>query len=486
MSILVIDVGTTSVRAALVTPEGKVRNLQQKRLHSISPTPGMLEFDASVLARDAIELGSTVAEEIGSVAAVGITNQRSTTVVWDRNTGEPVAPAIGWQDLRTVIRCIELAEQGYHTPPNASATKIESILDSADPDRKRDLCFGTIDSWIAWNLSNNDLHVSDLSNTAMTGLLDSNGAGWNSELLAALRIPKSILPTIVDTSGVIGIAGNIPGKPPITAMVGDQQASMVGQGCTTPGLTKITFGTGAMLDCCTGDSRPSFSYMGPDGGTIPIIAWQQDSIPTWGVEAIMLSAGSTINWLIDDMGILSTPNESDALARQCEGTGDVYFVPALMGLGSPVWDFGARGAFFGITSGTTKAQMIRAVLEGIAHRGVDLVEAAQMDTGFKIESIRVDGGMSRNATFVQSLADLSGRTVQVSAETEATTLGAGLLAGMAVGIWRDIDELGEVYKPALVAQPAIGESERLARRERFLEARDRASRTIPELSELHF
>jgi glycerol kinase len=486
MSILVIDVGTTTVRAAVVTPEGKVKNLRQRKLHSVSPAPGMLEFDAAALARDAIELGSAVAEEVSSVAAIGITNQRSTTVVWDRETGEPVAPAIGWQDLRTVIRCIELAGQGYHTPPNASATKIEAILDGVDPDRRRDLCFGTVDSWIAWNLSNNDIHASDLSNTAMTGFLASDGSGWNSELLATLRIPESMLPTVVDTSGVTGIANAIPGKPPITAMVGDQQASMVGQGCTMPGSVKITFGTGAMLDCCTGASRPSFSYMGPNGGTIPIIAWQQNSIPTWGVEAIMLSAGSAINWLIDDMGILNSPDESDMLARQCEDAGDVYFVPALMGLGSPIWDFGARGAFFGITSGTTKAQMIRAVLEGIAHRGVDLVEAAQMDTGFKIDSIRIDGGMSRNTAFVQSLADLSGLTVQVSAETEATTLGAGLLAGMAVGIWRDVDELAGIYEPALVVQPAIGESDRMARRERFLEARNRASRTIPELSELHF
>ncbi len=486
MSILVIDVGTTTVRAALVTPEGQVKNMRQRKLHSVSSAPGMLEFDAAALARDAIELGSAVAGEAGSVAAVGITNQRSTTVVWDRKTGKPVAPAIGWQDLRTVIRCIELVEQGYHTPPNASATKIEAILDNIDPDREQDLCFGTIDSWIAWNLSDGDTHASDLSNTAMTGLLDSDGSDWNSDLLAALRIPESMLPTIVNTSGVTCIASAIPGKPPITAMVGDQQASMAGQGCTVPGSAKITFGTGAMLDCCTGANRPSFSYMGPDGGTIPIIAWQQNSTPTWGVEAIMLSAGSAINWLIDDMGMLKSPDESDTLAGQCEDTGDVYFVPALMGLGSPVWDFGARGAFFGITGGTTKAQMVRAVLEGIAHRGVDLAEAAQIDTGFTIDSIRVDGGMSRNSIFVQSLADLSGRSIQVSAETEATTLGAGLLAGMAVGIWRDTDELASIYKPTLEIQPVIGESDRLARRVRFTEARNRASRTIPELSELHF
>ncbi|MHB8263548.1 MAG: FGGY family carbohydrate kinase [Acidimicrobiales bacterium] len=486
MSILVIDVGTTSVRAALVTPKGEVTHLHQRRLVSSVPAPGLLELDAEALAHDALDLATTVMEEAGSVAAVGITNQRSTTVIWDRNTGKPVAPAIGWQDLRTVFRCVELAGMGHHAPPNASATKIEAMLDSVDPERTMELRFGTVDSWIAWKLSAGDMHATDPSNAAMTALLSDDGTGWNQELLSVLRIPESCLPRVVDTSGVAGIASLLPGNPPITAMVGDQQASMVGQGCTLAGSAKVTFGTGAMLDCCTGNMRPQFSYMGPKGGTIPIIAWQRNGIPTWGVEALMLAAGAAVTWLVDDLGIIESPEESASAAASCTDTGGVYFVPALMGIGAPIWDFGARGAFFGITGGTTRAQMVRAVLEGIAQRGVDLIDAAEQDTGLGIPAVRVDGGMSANEVFVQMLADLSGRPVEVSRVTEATTLGAGLLAGMAVGIWRDTDELAKIYRPAKVVEPLCSDDERASRRDRFLAARDRALRTVPELSDLHF
>ncbi|MCL5948390.1 MAG: FGGY-family carbohydrate kinase [Actinobacteria bacterium] len=486
MSILVIDVGTTSIRAGLVTPEGEVRHLQQKRLTSSIPAPGMLELDAEALARDAVELAISVLQRAGSVAAVGITNQRSTTVVWDRATGKLVAPAIGWQDLRTVFRCVELAGMGYHVPPNASATKIEAIMDSVDPERTRDLCFGTVDSWMALKLSGGAVHVTDPSNAAMTALLRDDGTSWNEELLSVLRIPERCLPQVVDTSGVAGIASILPGHPPVTAMVGDQQASMAGQGCTLAGSAKITFGTGAMLDCCTGDMHPQFSYMGPVGGTIPIIAWQRNAALTWGVEALMLAAGASVTWLVDDLSIIDSPEESASVAASCADTEDVYFVPALMGLGTPVWDFGARGAFFGITGGTTRAQLVRAVLEGIAHRGVDLIDAAERDTGLTIPTVRVDGGMSTNEIFVQMLADLSGRPVEVSRVTEATTLGAGLLAGMAVGIWRDTGDLAKLYRPAKVVEPRYSDDERTLRRSRFLAARDRACRTVPELSDLHF
>jgi glycerol kinase len=263
-------------------------------------------------------------------------------------------------------------------------------------------------------------------------------------------------------------------------MIGDQQASLVGQGGTRRGLAKVTFGTGGMLDLCVGPDRPAFDFRGPDG-TFPIVAWRRHGRLTWGIEAVMLSAGTAVEWLRDDMGLIASAEESDRLAASCADTGDVWFVPALLGMGAPVWDFGARATLVGVTRGTGRAEVVRAVLEGVAHRGADLVEAAEADSGISIASLRVDGGMSANATFVQALADAARRPVEVSPVLEATTLGAAYMAGLALGTWQDEEEIAARWSPARVVEPA-----RRVDRERWRAARERALASVPELSGLEF
>jgi glycerol kinase len=370
--------------------------------------------------------------------------------------------------------------QGLRLAPNASATKLAFLLDLADPDRTRDLCFGTVDTWIAWTLSGGSAHVTDLSNAAVTGLVHGDGSGWSEQALEILRVPPRMLPAIVDSTGVVGEASALPGAPPIAGIAGDQQASLIGQACVRPGLAKITFGTGGMLDLCVGPDRPDFATRGP-GGTFPIVAWRQAGQAVWGLEGIMLSAGTAVEWLRDDLGLIATAEESHDLAATVPDAGGVVFVPALLGLGTPDWDYGARGTLLGLTRGSSRAHVVRAVLEGVAHRGADLVAAAEEDGGAEIASLRVDGGMSRNATFVQALADASQRPVEVSPVTEATTLGAAFLAGLAVGTWAGWDDIAATWSPAVAVAPG-----QPLDRERWQEARRRARGWEPDLSALDF
>jgi glycerol kinase len=489
-SLLVVDVGTSGVRAAVVRPDGAVVHRHHRPVLPETPAPGLVEVDARRLADAALELAGLALEEGGPVAGVGIANQRATTVVWDRATGEPVAPAIGWQDLRTVGTCLALQAEGIRLAPNMSATKLAAILDTVDPDRSRaeGLCFGTVDTWVAWTLSGGSLHVTDATNAAVTGLVRTDALRWDDAVLERLGVPPGMLPDIVDSSGAVGEARSLPGAPPICGIAGDQQASLVGQGCVRPGMAKATFGTGGMLDLCTGHERPLAGGNGDRGaaGTFPVVAWQRESVPTWGVEGIMLSAGACVEWLRDDLGVLATAADSATVAAGCETTGDVWFVPALLGMGTPVWDFGARGTLLGVTRGTGRAELVRAVLEGVAHRGADLLEAAEHDSGAHVPSLRVDGGMSANDVFVSSLAETVGRPVEVSAEVEATTLGAGYLAGMATGTWRDEDDVAAAYAPRRTVEPSGSEADRELDRHRWLAARERATATVPELSGIAF
>jgi glycerol kinase len=478
--VLVVDVGTSGVRAAVVDGSGAVEHVHYREVLPSSPAPSFVEFDAAEMARASLEVATAALADGGPVDAVGIANQRASTIVWDRSTGEPVGPGIGWQDLRTVGMCLMLQASGIRLAPNASATKLAFLLDMADPKRERDLCFGTVDTWVAWTLSGGALHVTDASNAAVTGLVHAAASAWNAGVLEALNVPTSVLPTIVDSTGVVGPAAALPGAPPIAGIAGDQQASLVGQGCTLPGLAKVTFGTGGMLDLCVGDRRPDFHPRGK-GGCFPIVAWRRDGHVNWGIEAVMLSAGTAVEWLRDDLGIIDTAAASDEIAAQCTDTGDVWFVPALLGLGTPEWDFGARGTLLGLTRGTGRAEIVRSVLEGVAHRGADLVDAAETDGGVSIASLRVDGGMSANTTFVQALADAAQRPVEVSPVLEATTLGAAYLAGMAAGIWADEAEIASKWVPARVVEPA-----RKPDRARWKEAVERAKATVPELSTLDF
>ncbi|HUY22538.1 MAG TPA: FGGY-family carbohydrate kinase [Acidimicrobiales bacterium] len=485
MSILVVDVGTSGVRAGVVEPDGTVAHVRHVPVLPSSPAPGFVEFDAAVMAAAVLDVAGTVVQAGGPVDAVGIANQRGSTIVWDRVSGEPVGPGIGWQDLRTVGTCLALRDQGIRVAPNESATKLAMLLDMADPERARDLCFGTVDTWVAWTLSRGTVHVTDATNAGITGMVGGDGSAWDDAMLEALRIPRGVLPAIVDSSGAVGAASALPGAPPICGIAGDQQASLVGQGCTRPGMAKATFGTGGMLDLCVGETRPRFARRG-GAGTFPIVAWQRSGRKTWGVEAVMLSAGMCVEWLRDDLGIIDSAADSHRVAVQCDDTGDVWFVPALLGMGAPAWDFGARGTFVGITRGTGRPHMVRAVLEGVAHRGADLLESAEADTAMTIASLRVDGGMSANPTFVRALADATGRPVEISPVTEATTLGAAYLAGMAIGTWADEADVAAAWRPSAVVEPATSDVRRAAARERWLAARQRALRAVPELSTLEF
>ncbi len=480
MSILVIDVGTSGLRAAVVRPDATVAFELHRPVLPSSPEPGLVEFDATLMASTALELARAALAEAGPVDAVGIANQRASTIVWDRATGEPVGPGIGWQDLRTVGTCLVLQADGIHVAPNASATKVAYLLDLADPDRSRDLCVGTVDTWLTWHLSEGAVHATDASNAAVTGLLSGDASGWHDKVLAALRIPASALPQVVDSSGVLGVATALPGSPPIAALVGDQQASLVGQGCVHPGMAKITFGTGGMLDLHLGEQRPRFERQG-DGGCFPIVAWRRDGVTAWGVEAIMLSAGTNVEWLRDDLGIIDTAADSHEVAARCETADGVVYVPALLGLGTPRWDYGARGTLLGLTRGSERPQIVRAVLEGVAQRGMDLVEAAEADTGLTIPTLRVDGGMSDNPTFLQALADATQRPVEVSPVKEATTLGAAFLAGLAVGTWAGWDDIAATWRPRSTIEPH-GSFDR----DRWRLAVDRAAEWFPELSSLRF
>lgn len=494
---LVVDVGTSSVRTAVVDAQGRVDGVRHAPLATATPAPGMVELDAGRLAASILELSAATMADAGPVAGVGVANQRATTVVWERASGQPVAPAIGWQDLRTVLTCLTLQADGIRLAPNMSATKVAAILDAVDPDRRRggELCFGTIDSWVAWTLTGGPegpgggVHVTDATNAGVTGLVAPGEGGrwdaWDRRVLDALRIPEAMLPRVVDTVGVVAPCRALSGAPPLGSLCGDQQASLAGQGCTRPGTAKATFGTGGMLDLCTGTGAPAGAGRGR-AGTFPIVAWQIEGEATWGVEAMMLTAGACVEWLAEDLGVLPDPAASAEVAGACETSGDVWFVPALLGIGTPVWDFGARGALVGVTRGTGRPELVRAVLEGVAHRGADLLEAAESDGSTAVPALRVDGGMSANPVFVQALADACGRPVELSPELEATTRGAGMLAGLALGTWDGMGALADAYRPRATVAPRLSESDRQVLRARWLDARDRAARTIPELSGIEF
>ncbi len=482
--ILVIDIGTSSVRVAVVGPDARVIDERKQDLLPQTPAPGMVEFDAAAMAATALEL-ARAALEAHAVVAVGIANQRASAVVWDRETGVPVAPGIGWQDLRTVGRCLELRPTGIALAPNQTATKLEALLDAVDPERNRDLCVGTVDTWISRALTDGSQHITDGTNAAVTGLRTLDNKSWDANILNTLRIPESALPTVVDSSGLLGPATALPGAPVLAGIMGDQQASLLGQGCVNPGDAKITFGTGGMLDLVLDHNASKEEIMTTESryphGTFPIVTRRQNGNDLVGLEAIMLTAGSCVEWLRDDMGLIADAAESAAIAAACPDTGDVWFVPALLGLGTPYWDYGARGALVGMTRGTTKAHIVRAVLEGIAQRGADLVDAAEVDAGLDIGNLRIDGGMSANPIFVAALAAATQRRVEISPVREATTLGAAFSAGMATGIWADDAEIAATWRPERIIEPGPPTD-----RDRWRNAVKRSEGWIPALSGLEF
>jgi glycerol kinase len=476
----VIDVGTSSVRAAIVHHDATVDHVHRRALPPEVPMPGLVEFDPAAMAAAAVEVAGETLAAGGPVEVLGVTAQRASAVAWDDRSGMPIAPGLGWQDLRTAGTCLELQSEGLRFSPSESATKFAWLLQQATPDQRDHVKLGTVDSWLAWHLTNGALHVTDATNAGVTGLCSSEG-GWDPSLLHRLAIRPESLPRIVDSSGLLGPATALPGAPVVGALAGDQQASLIGQGCTRPGLAKATFGSGAMLDVCIGTSPPGFTIRGA-GGCFPIVAWQRHGTITWGIEAIMLTAGTAVDWLVEDMRLIRSAAESEAVAASCQDTGGVVAVPALLGFATPQWDFGARGALFGLTRGSGRAEVVRAVLEGVAHSGADLLEAAERDGGLRIDHLRVDGGMTANRVFLQALADACDRPVEVSPQLEATTLGAGFLAGLATGAWKDLDEISATWKPRTVVEP----SGRPANRDRWRHATEQAAGWYPELSAIQF
>ncbi len=472
--ILVVDVGTSSVRASIVDTDGRIERDASRETLPTSPADGLVEFDATNIAAVAIDLARTVAGDV-TLDGVAICNQRASAVVWERATGTPIGPGIGWQDLRTIGHCFAAREHGLRVAPNQTATKLQWLIDTFDPNRERDLLAGTVDAWIAWNLSRGTHHITDATNAAVTGLALPTIDDWDAHALDALGI-HATLPTIVDSAGELGTAHALEGAPPIVAMVGDQQSSLVGQACVVAGQAKITFGTGGMLDQVVGPDPITRDRRSPNG-TFPIVAWRVGGEVVWGLESIMLAAGTNVQWLRDGLGLIDEAAASHELAASCNDTGGVVFVPAMMGLGTPQWDYGARSGFFGLTRGTSRAQMVRAVLEGVAHRGADLVDAAEADSGVHIGELRIDGGMSDNPTFVQALANATGRPVEIAAQREATTLGAGLLGGFATGAFADFADIGTTWRPRARVEP----TEPLDR-DRWREASHRAGGWITALS----
>ena len=482
-----VDIGTSGLRAGVIRQDGSLNFLNYESCRPDTPAPGLVEFDPQKMAEAVLRVCHATINECSKtdkIDAVGITNQRASTVMWSKTTGKPLGPALGWQDLRTVTQCISAAaEHQIKLAPNQTATKAAWMIQQYVVAKNLDLNdvrIGTVDSWIASVLSNNELHVTDSTNAGATGLCSLDATTWSDRICDLLKVDINLLPQIVKSTGIIGNATALPGSPPIAALVGDQQSSLIGQGCVAVGKTKITFGTGGMLDVFTGDVGPT-RMVRSENGSYPIVAYSDAKTTHWAAEAIMLSAGTNIDWLRDDLQIISTSQESHDVASSVDDSGGVVFVPALFGLGTPHWDYGARGTLLGLTRGTTRAHIVRAVLEGIAHRGADMLEAVVADTKLSITTLRIDGGMSRNPTFVAALANTTGLNVEVSPVVEATTLGAAFLAGIAMGVWESIDQATQTQKPTKIVTPNA-----TTNRAQWHEAIGRSRGWIAPLSSLNF
>jgi glycerol kinase len=454
--ILAIDQGTTGTTCLVVDAELGVRGRGYVEIARTFPQPGWVEQDAteiwaSVEAAAAAALADA-GIAAGELTAIGITNQRETSILWERATGRPVANAIVWQDRRTAERCRELPAElirertGLVPDPYFSATKLEWLL--ARVSQPADgLAFGTVDSWLVWKLTGGRVHATDRTNAARTMLFDIGRLAWDDELLALFGVDRALLPDVVESSGVVGEAELLGATVPIAGLVGDQQAALFGQGCFEPREAKATYGTGAFVLANVGaDAGPA------PAGLLKTVAAVAPGAPVqYAVEGSVLTSGSAVTWLRDGLGIVSGPDELERLAVEAGSTGGVTFVPALAGLGSPHWDADARGLITGISGGTTRGHIARATLEGIAHQVADVLEAHPDG----IDVLRADGGASRNAFLMQFQADILRRPVEVVAEKESTAVGAAALAGLAIGVWKTPAEVaalvarGPTYEPAM-------------------------------------
>jgi len=450
-AILALDEGTTGATALLVRDDGRVIGHGYREFEQHFPEPGRVEHDALEILRVSIEaMREAVARGGERPAALGITNQRETVVLWDRATLRPVAPAIVWQDRRTTARCRELRDAGLEpmlrrktglvADPYFSATKLEWLLRDRELRRRAEageLAFGTIESWLVACLTGG-LHVSDHTNASRTLLYNLATRGWDDELLGLFSVPRGILPEIVPSSGVLGdVRAEHLGFPlPIAGLAGDQQAALFGQACTRRGLAKNTYGTGAFLLVHAGDALPE-----PGPGLLATMACGPKGEPAYAVEGSVFVAGAAVQWMRDGLGLIVSAAETQALALSVPDTGGVVFVPAFVGLGTPHWEPEARGTITGLTRGTTKAHLVRAALEAMAFGTADLLTAIQAGSGVEVPVLRVDGGASANDFLMQHQADLLGFPVERPSVLETTALGAAGLAGLAIGVWQSMDEV---------------------------------------------
>jgi glycerol kinase len=481
--VLALDEGTTSARALVFAPDGRITGLAQREYTQHFPQPGHVEHDPlelweaqSAVAEQALRAAGLRARDL---AGVGITNQRETTVVWERATGRPVHRAIVWQDRRTARACDALRAAG-HEPlvrertgllldPYFSGTKLAWVLDQVPGARARaeagELAFGTIDTWLLWQLTGGAVHATDPSNASRTLLFGLRSLDWDDELLALLRVPRAVLPEVRPSSGDFGaiVAPHALAGARVLGIAGDQQAALFGQRCTSPGLSKNTYGTGCFLLRCTGGEPASSRHR-----LLSSVAWTIGGRTTYALEGSVFTGGAIVQWLRDGLQLIGSAAEIEPLARSVADSGGVVLVPALTGLGAPQWDPDARGALLGLTRGTTRAHLARAALEGIAHQVADLVAAMDADAGAPLSELRVDGGAARNDLLLQIQADLLGVPVVRPAVTEATALGAAYLAGLPAGA-RDDGGRGERR-----FEPSLPGPERVAQRERWRQGLARA------------
>lgn len=474
--ILSFDAGTTSSRAIIFNKKGQIINVAQKEFQQIYPKAGWVEHDPmeiwasqSGVAREVLEMSAIRPDQI---VGIGITNQRETTLVWDKNTGKPVYNAIVWQCRRTASYCERLKEKGWIDKIRDktglvldayfSATKIAWILDNVEGAREMaergDLLFGTVDTWLVWNLTRGKVHVTDYSNASRTMLFNIKDLKWDDEILEALNIPRSMMPEVKDSSCIYGYTDEHTyggARIPIAGIAGDQQAALFGQNCFKPGMVKNTYGTGCFVLMNTGQEM-----IRSKNGLLTTIAWGIDGKVSYALEGSVFIAGAAIQWLRDELRLVYDSPQSEYYANKIEDTDGVVVVPAFTGLGAPYWDMYARGGIFGLTRGTKREHLVRATLESLAYQSKDVIEAMQEDAKIPLAYLRVDGGASVNNFLMQFQADMLNTEVHRPRTLETTSLGAAYLAGLAVGYWKDLDEISEDFSIDRTFKPQMSQEKR--------------------------
>lgn len=487
--ILALDQGTTSSRAILFSRTGQIHAVAQKEFQQIFPKPGWVEHDPREIWSSQLEVARDVLAKAKltskDVAAIGITNQRETTVIWDRKTGEPIHHAIVWQDRRTADFCEGLKKTGKAEliknkaglviDAYFSGSKIRWLLDNVAGAREKakrgELAFGTIDTWLIWNLTKGALHITDPSNASRTMLFNLNTQSWDDELLATIGAPREILPEVRLSSAIYGntASGIFDSSLPIAGIAGDQQAALFGQNCFNRGLAKNTYGTGCFMLMNTGtEPMPSRHQL------VTTVAWNADGKTEFALEGSVFIGGAVVQWLRDGLGLIKSSTDVELLASTVQDSGGVYLVPAFAGLGAPHWDQYARGTITGITRGTTSGHLARAALEGIAFQVADVLDVMQSDSSIVLHELRVDGGASANNLLMQFQADMLGVPVIRPRILETTALGAAYLAGLAVGFWKDRTEIHNTWQLDRDFEPKMSQDERAHRRARWSEALGRA------------